>query len=86
MTDAISCRQTRFNSILHLNDRCSRNFYTSRFGQTEAAFSFARLGLFRGATVHALRALPADLPDLRRHQARAKQPARTHRADAGHRR
>ena len=38
------------------------------------------------AAVHALRHVPADLPDLRRDRARAEQPARPHRADAGDRR
>ena len=42
--------------------------------------------LLRPPAVHALRHVPADLPDLRRDQARAQQPARPHRADARHRR
>ena len=35
--------------------------------------------------LYVLRALPADVPDLRRHEAGAKHPAQAHRADALHR-
>ena len=42
--------------------------------------------LLGAAAVHALRDVPADLPDLRRDRPRAQQPARPHRADAGDRR
>ena len=38
------------------------------------------------AAVHALRHVPADVPDLRHDEARAQQPARPHRADARRRR
>ena len=38
--------------------------------------------LLRPAAVHALRHVPADVPDLRHDEARTEQPARAHRADA----
>jgi hypothetical protein len=37
-----------------------------------ARIAIARVGLFGASTVHALRALPADLPDLRRHETGTK--------------
>src|SRR6185503_17102872 len=42
-------------------------------------------GLFRGAAMHALRHVPADVPDLRRDEDGAQQSAWTHCVNAGDR-
>ena len=59
-----------------------------RLGQPSVAATDAREHhrLRDSAAVHALRHVPADVPDLRHHEARAQQPARPHRADARRRR
>jgi len=40
--------------------------------------------LFRRAAMHALRHVPADMPDVRRDEAGAQQPARSYRSHARH--